>query len=131
MKKENFSSKDLVGYEKHYSEGALWTKIGRFAGKAGVRVVYYALVLYYTLVDPATPQRYKAVIMGALGYLILPADILADFLPVVGLVDDWGALLAAVAYVMTAITPENKEKARAKLQAWFPNYQNSDLGDLA
>lgn len=98
--------------------------------KAGTKVVYYALVLFYTLKDPATPMRYKAVIAGALGYFILPLDMVPDILPFAGLADDWAALIAAVSYVFTAITPEIKEKALVKLHAWFPNVENPDLGDL-
>ena len=101
MKKTDLTSKDLVKYEGNYSEGAFWEK---------VKKIYYALVLYYTLTDPATPSRYKAVIMGALGYFILPFDLLPDLLPFAGLADDWAALVAAVAYVASAITPSIKEK---------------------
>ncbi len=69
-------------------------------------------------------------IAGALGYFILPMDMLPDFLPFAGLADDWAALIAAVSYVFTAITPEIKERALVKLHAWFPNVDKPDLGDL-
>ena len=128
---KNLTSGDLPQYGDHYSEPAFWEKLGKIASKAGAKVVYYALVLFYTLIDPATPARYKAVIAGALGYLILPLDILPDFLPFAGLADDWAALIAAVSYVFTSISPENKAKAREKLHAWFPKAGPEDLGDLA
>ena len=47
------------------------------------------------------------------------------------MVDDWGAVVAAVAYVATAITPEIKARAKAKLSEWFGSFEESDLGDLA
>ena len=131
MKNRNLTSGDLPQFQGNYSEEAFWEKLKHIASKAGAKVVYYALVLFYTLMDPETPAKYKAVIAGALGYLILPLDVLPDFLPFAGLADDWAALIAAVSYVFTAITPENKEKARQKLQAWFPNADKKDLGDLA
>ena len=131
MSKKNLTSGDLPQFQGNYSEEAFWEKLKHIASKAGAKVVYYALVLFYTLMDPETPAKYKAVIAGALGYLILPLDVLPDFLPFAGLADDWAALIAAVSYVFTAITPENKEKARQKLQAWFPNADKKDLGDLA
>lgn len=130
MKKTNLTSKDLVKYESNYSEGAFWEKVKKIASRAGVKTVYYALVLYYTLTDPATPSRYKAVIMGALGYFILPFDLLPDLLPFAGLADDWAALVAAVAYVASAITPSIKEKARAKVNSWFGHVEDASLGDL-
>ncbi len=130
MAKKNLTSEDLPQYQKNYSEDAFWKKLGRMASRAGAKVVYYALVLYYTLSDPATPAKYKAVIAGALGYFILPLDLLPDFLPFAGMADDWAALIAAVSYVVTAIKPENKERAREKLHAWFPDAGQKDLGDL-
>ena len=131
MAYKNLTSGDLPQFQQNYSEDAFWNKLKRIASKAGAKVVYYALVLYYTLMDPNTPVQYKMVIAGALGYLILPLDLLPDLLPFAGLADDWAALVAAVSYVISAITPQNKEKARNKLHSWFPNASNEDLGDLA
>lgn len=125
------TSGELPEYQKNYSEQEFWDKIERIARKAGAKVVYYALVLFYTLTDPTTPVKYKAVIAGALGYLILPFDLIPDFLPFTGLADDWAALIAAVSYTLSAINPDNKAKARAKLLEWFPNANQSDLGDIA
>lgn len=130
MKKTDLTSKDLVKYEGNYSEAAFWEKVKKIASKAGVKTIYYALVLYYTLTDPATPAKYKAVIMGALGYFILPFDLLPDLLPFAGLADDWAALVAAVAYVASAITPDIKNRARAKVTSWFGHVEDSSLGDL-
>ena len=87
MSKNDFSSEDLIKYEGHYNENDFWNKIGKVAKHAGVRVVYYALVLYETLMDDATPKKYRTVIAGALGYLILPLDIIPDFLPSLGFAD--------------------------------------------
>lgn len=130
MKKTDLTSKDLVKYEGNYSEAAFWEKVKKIASKAGVKTIYYALVLYYTLMDPSTPAKYKAVIMGALGYFILPFDLLPDLLPFAGLADDWAALVAAVAYVASAITPDIKNRARAKVTSWFGHVEDSSLGDL-
>lgn len=131
MASKNPTSGELQKYQNNYSEDAFWKKLKRFAGKAGAKAVYYALVLFYTLSDPATPAKYKAVIAGALGYFILPIDILPDFLPFAGMADDWAALIAAVSYVASAITASHKEKARKKLLTWFPDAGESDLGDIA
>ncbi|MCR5710661.1 MAG: DUF1232 domain-containing protein [Bacteroidales bacterium] len=130
MSKQNLTSDDLQKYQDGYSEDAFWNKLKKMASKAGVKAVYYALVLFYTLTDPATPAKYKAVIAGALGYFILPIDLLPDFLPFAGLADDWAALVVAVSYVVTAITPRIREKARIKLRTWFPDATESDLGDI-
>lgn len=130
MEDKHLTSKDLVQYQEHYSENAFWDKIRRIASKAGAKVVYYALVLFYTLTDPATPLKYKTVIAGALGYLILPVDIIPDILPFAGLADDWAALIAAVSYVIGAISEENKEKAKVKVRSLFQEADINDWGDI-
>ena len=131
MAKKNLTSGDLPQYQGNYSEDAFWEKLKKVAGRAGAKAVYYALVLFYTLTDPDTPGKYKAVIAGALGYLILPLDLLPDFLPFAGYADDWAALIAAVSYVLSAISDKNKTKAKEQLKAWFPQSGLSDLGDLS
>jgi uncharacterized membrane protein YkvA (DUF1232 family) len=85
----------------------------------GRKLVELALQLYYALQDPEIPTWAKAVIMGALGYLILPADAIPDFIPGAGYADDLGAIIAAVGTVAAYITPEVKEKASEKLKQWF------------
>jgi len=44
--------------------------------------------------DEAIPRRRRLLLAAAVGYLALPFDLVPDFLPVVGLLDD--ALLVAV-----------------------------------
>lgn len=123
---------ELVQYKDNYSEDAFWDKVRMLAGKTGSKVIYYALVLYYTLSDPNTPMKYKTVIAGALGYFILPIDIIPDFLPFAGMADDWAALIAAVTYVVKAISPKHKEKAQEKVDAWFPGlHAKDDIEDLS
>ena len=125
------SSDNLPKFQKHFSDDSFWKKIQKLATKPARQPRLRNLVLYYTLIDPATPTKYKAVIGGALGYLILPADLVPDLIPVAGLADDWGALLAAVMYVLTAITPAIKEKAKQQLENWFGPVSEEDYGDLA
>ena len=49
-------------YSKFYSEDSFWKKIKGFAAKAGVKVVYIALLLYYMLVDEAVDLKSKLTI---------------------------------------------------------------------
>ncbi len=130
MDNRNLTPEELTKYQNHYTENDFWLKLGTLAKKAGVKLTYYALTLYYTLTDPNTPTKYKAVIAGALGYMILPLDLVPDFLPFAGLADDWAALIAAVTYVASAITPAIKARAREKTEEWFGPIVDSHLGDL-
>jgi hypothetical protein len=45
--------------------------------------------------------------------------------------DDWAALIAAVSFVASAITPDIKARAKGKLREWFGDFDNSQLGEMA
>jgi uncharacterized membrane protein YkvA (DUF1232 family) len=110
---------DIVKFEKEYTEEKFWAKLARYAVNIGREVVLMALKLYYALQTPDIPVWAKTVIIGALGYFILPLDAIPDLTPVVGYADDLGALAAALATVAMYITPEVNQKALQKLNDWF------------
>jgi len=70
---------------------------------------------YYCALDPATPTRVRAILLGALAYFILPLDLIPDFVAGIGFTDDATVLLAAIATVSAHITPEHRAKARKAL----------------
>lgn len=105
--------------EKYYSDEKFWDKLKKFAKKAGSSVVYAVLLLYYTLQKPEVPKKTKAVIIGALGYFILPVDLIPDMIIGVGFTDDLGALGIALFQVAMYIDDDVKHKARTKLSEWF------------
>ena len=106
-------------YAREYSDDSFWSKVAGFAKAAGIEVIERALQLYYTAQSPDTPPWAKRVIIGALGYFVLPADAIPDFIPAAGYADDLGALVMALASVAIYITPAIKEQARRKLAEWF------------
>lgn len=70
---------------------------------------------YYCALDPATPHRVRAVLLGALVYFIVPFDAIPDFLAGIGFTDDVTVLLAAIAMVRSHITADHREAARRRL----------------
>lgn len=117
-------------YSKSYSEKSLFDKIMKFAQKAGINVVYYVLLLFYTLQKKETPTWAKATIIGALGYFIVPIDAIPDLAPVVGYSDDLGALALAIGNVAMYIDDEVKLKAKSKLKDWFGEYDNDIVDEI-
>ena len=111
---------DVTTYAHHYSDEGFQQKLRRFAVKAGRQVVEQALTLYYAMQSPATPKWAKAVIVGALGYFILPLDAIPDLIPGVGFTDDFATLAAAIATVARYVTDEHRRKAAATLGRWLP-----------
>ena len=79
------------------------------------------------LKSEATPRADKAKIIGALGYFILPVDLIPDFIPVAGFTDDLAALTWGIWSVAKNITPEIKAQTRVKLREWFKEMDEEDL----
>ena len=119
--------KDIQKYEKHYDDNAFWEKLQKFARKAGIKVTYAALLLFYVLKSPTASGKDRAKIIGALGYFILPIDLIPDFIPVAGYTDDLAALVWGVYCVIKSITPDVKAQAAAKLHEWFGAFDDSEL----
>jgi len=114
-------------YIKAYSEPKLFGKIFKFTKAAGIKIIYIALILYYTLQKPTTPVWAKSMIIGALGYFILPLDFIPDFIPFVGYTDDLSALAGALVAVAMYVDEEVKRKSQEKLHVWFGKFDVTDL----
>lgn len=118
---------NYLAYQQYFNPTEMWNKIADVAKKAGVKVVYGVLLLYYAATDSNTSTADKAKIYGAIGYFILPLDLVPDALPVVGYTDDLAAITWALKAVWDNITPQIKSKARKKLTEWFGEVKESEL----
>ena len=117
-------------YQENYSESSFWDKIKKFARKAGIKLIYLALLLFYTLQSGNLSLADKAIIYGALGYFILPIDLIPDWIPVIGLSDDFGTLMYAYKRIKENITDEIREKAEIKLIEIFGNFDKAEIEGL-
>lgn len=113
-------------FGKYYSPGALFDKIKHVSRKAGSKVVYAALLLYYSTLDKKFPLKDRMMVIAALGYFILPADLIPDALPG-GFTDDSAAILYVLRKVWKNMTPETKEKARQKTNQIFGNDAHQEI----
>ena len=50
---------DFNAYRQFFDESALWNKLKKMSRKAGIKVVYVALLLYYMALDPSIPRKEK------------------------------------------------------------------------
>ena len=110
---------DLQKYKEKFSQKNFIEKIQRVAKRAGVKLVYVALILYYLIESNKVSVKDKAIIIGALGYLISPIDIVPDAIPIAGLGDDMAVMLYVLDKVWGQVEDEIKSKAQRKLSKWF------------
>lgn len=119
--------RNIEKYGKNFDADKFLKKLTLTAKKTGVKCVYASLVLYYALYSPYISRKDRKIIIGALGYFILPLDLIPDFIPGAGYSDDIAALVLAVYKVARGITPDVKEKAKAKVQEWFGDVDQDDF----
>ncbi len=86
---------------------------------AGRKTLFSSLVLFNCLKDRDTPAWARGVIVGALGYLILPTDLIPDMLPGAGYGDDWSTIVVALGTVAAYIKETHKLRAKEQLDKLF------------
>lgn len=121
---------DFLKYKDNYSNEGFTDKISRIAKRSGAKLVYAALILYYTLQSDKVSVKDKAIIIGALGYLISPLDVVPDAIPIAGLGDDLAVLIYVVHKVWAEVSDDVKKKAHAKLAQWFDEDEQRAADDL-
>ena len=109
---KRFSVDNAPRFERHYDEDSFWKKIRHIAAHVGRKVLYPALQLYFLLQAKDVPAKAKTLIVGALGYLILPVDVMPDFIPALGFTDDLTALIMTLHTLNKYLTPEINQKAK-------------------
>ena len=97
-------------YQKHFDKNValkLLVKLRKstrnkpklIAGTTGAIVTALGSLIS-ALENPTTPNHLKALIIGAIGYIIFPLDLIPDITPLVGYTDD----LASVAGIVAGVT---------------------------
>ena len=114
-------------YHKYFNKEMLFNKIIAFSGKAGTNILFYALILYFLMTDTDIPMRTRLIFLAALGYFILPTDLISDFLPGLGFTDDLSFMIYAMTQGTDHITPELKSKAKSKLANLVGNKNKKDI----
>ncbi len=92
-----------------------WAKIRATAGR--LPFLDEVVATWFAARDPRTPVRVKAILLGALAYFVLPADLVPDIVLGLGYTDDLGVLVAAWQAVRPWITDDHRASARAALKS--------------
>lgn len=98
----------------------IWTAIQQNASKVGLEATRVMLELFYVLKSPTTGMLDKTLIVAALGYQLLPEDVLPrDEYGWLGFIDNGAALALAYNRVKSSVTPEIEQQVNNVLTNWF------------
>lgn len=88
----------------------MWNRLKSIAGELKREIKVYRLVLK----DPRTPRIAKWLLGLAVGYFLLPFDLIPDFIPVIGHLDDAVVVPLLVLIALKMIPKEVIEECRAE-----------------
>lgn len=117
-------------YAVFFSESNFWNTVQSYAKKIGIQSVYSSLLLFYAFKRKETPIWAKNIIIGVLGYLIAPIDLIPDLTPFIGYTDDLGVLGIGLVAIASYINDSVKLQAKTKLKEWFGNYNPSEIENI-
>ena len=120
MENSREANKEIFEAEVIESSVIEESKLKKILLTAGRAIALPALEGFELLIDNSTPHQVRISILGALTYLIVPVDLIPDFIPASGFSDDLVALTAVISLWQHHITPEMRFRAKCKLDEWFP-----------
>ena len=107
-----------VDWKTQFSQ--LWDKLKTYALKAGRVATKPILTFYYVMQDSETTTLDKALIYGAIAYIVIPADLLPrKVLSLLGILDDAAVIAYVYKKISNKITAEITNKVEDTLDQWF------------
>lgn len=98
----------------------IWNAIKESAAKAGIESTRMMLELFYVLKSPGTGLLDKTLIVTALGYQLLPNDVLPrEKYGLLGFLDNVVTIGFAYNKVKSSVTPEIENQVNNILLQWF------------
>jgi len=84
--------------------------VSKFIDRAKRELAYYRALIDH----PQTPGLARWLMVGALAYLISPVDLIPDWIPLIGYLDDLLIVPALIYAALAMIAPSVKKECREK-----------------
>ncbi|CVK20314.1 YkvA family protein [Sporomusa sphaeroides] len=76
------------------------------------------MILYYAWRHPLTPNYLKGILAALVIYLLSPIDLLPDYLPLLGIVDDAALATGALLYLTRLLPAPVLAESRRQSEKW-------------
>lgn len=96
-----------------------WARLLRQTRDKANRIKWDTLALYLAYRDPRTPRRAKIAIALTVGYALSPIDLIPDFIPILGYLDDLLIVPLGITYATKLVPREVMEECRARARVEF------------
>ena len=77
------------------------------------------MVLWFALKNPLTPMIAKVIAFLTVAYALSPIDLIPDFIPLLGYLDDFFVIPVLVAITLRLIPDNVMSQSRAQLDEWL------------
>ena len=98
-----YNTEEKVENSSRFVEERLWEKVEREGSR--IRFAKDVRALYRYMRDKSIPWYRKSIIIGALIYFITPIDLIPDFAPFFGYLDDLGVIMTTIKYLGKELIP--------------------------
>lgn len=115
MKLKSINTKAILGNLRH-----------RFRAM-GQQTVYAVLLMVYAYKQKDSPSWAKRIILGTVGYVLMPFDSIPDISPLVGYTDDLGVLTFGLVAIASHINDNVRIQARRQLYSIFGSIDLDEL----
>ena len=89
------------------------------------------MALWFACRDPRTPWYARVLTMLIVAYALSPIDLIPDFIPVLGYLDELILMPIGIYLVMKLVPADALADARAKAQSWVESRQPKPLNWVA
>ncbi len=81
-----------------------------------------AVTLWFVLRHPRTPRGVRLLAILVVAYALSPIDLIPDFIPVLGFLDDVIVLPALIWLALRLIPADVRQECQAQALAWFEDH---------
>lgn len=114
------ANSEVIMTPGHGSAAVNESLLNRLLRRVGRTIARPAIQCFEMVIDGQTPHQARLTVLAALTYLLVPFDLIPDFIPVAGFSDDLVAITALFGLCTRYVSPRIRERAERRLNQWFP-----------